>query len=92
MKPEGEQKAPERPAAPDDGLSPLARASWDASPYVGAVWKLVGGAAVGVGAGYWLDERLGTKPWVLVGLSVVGIAVGFYGFIRDVLRLEERRK
>jgi ATP synthase protein I len=62
----------------------------NAQPYVAAVWKLVGGAAAGVLGGYLLDRRLGTTPWLLVGLSTLGIVVGFYGFIRDMLRLGKR--
>ncbi|MBI3184469.1 MAG: AtpZ/AtpI family protein [Myxococcales bacterium] len=61
-----------------------------ASPYISAVWKMVGGAAVGVLGGYFLDNWLGTTPWLLVALSVVGISVGFYAFIREMSRLGKR--
>ena len=74
----------------DDGLSPVAREMHAAQPYIGAVWKLVGGAVFGVLAGYFLDKWLHTTPWILVGLSVVGISVGFYGFIRDMLRMGKK--
>jgi ATP synthase protein I len=74
----------------DDGLSPTAREMHAAQPYIGAVWKLVGGAVFGVLAGYFLDKWLHTTPWILVGLSVVGICVGFYGFIRDMLRMGKK--
>jgi ATP synthase protein I len=73
------------------GLGNQARVMQSAAPYMGAVWKLVGGAAVGVLVGGWLDKRWGTTPWLLVGLSAVGITVGFYGFIRDVTRLGKKR-
>ena len=73
-----------------DGLSNTARAMRGAQPYLAAVWKLVGGAAVGVIGGMLLDRWLGWTPWGLVGLSVVGICVGFYGFIHDMLRLDKR--
>lgn len=71
-------------------LSSVARQMRAASPYISAVWKLVGGAVFGVLAGYFLDKWLGTTPWILVGLSALGISVGFYGFIRDMLRLGKR--
>ena len=74
----------------DDGLSPTASAMRAAQPYINAVWKLVGGAVFGVVAGYFLDKGLHTTPWFLVGLSVVGICVGFYGFIRDMLRMGKK--
>jgi ATP synthase protein I len=73
------------------GLGQEARALQAAVPYIGAVWKLVGGAVFGVVAGGWLDKKLGTTPWLMVALSAVGISVGFYGFIRDVTRLGKRK-
>jgi ATP synthase protein I len=75
----------------DAGLSETAKSMREASPYIGAVWKLVGGAVFGVLGGYILDKVLGTTPWILVGLSVAGISVGFYGFIRDMLRLGKKK-
>jgi ATP synthase protein I len=72
-------------------LSPAARQMREATPYISAVWKMVGGAVVGVLGGYLLDRWLGTTPWLLVGLSVVGIVVGFYGFLRDMTRLGKKQ-
>lgn len=63
-----------------------------AMPYVGAVWKMVGGAAVGVLAGYFLDKWLGTTPWLLLALTTVGITAGFYGFIREITRLGKKKQ
>ncbi len=74
----------------DEALGEAARQMRAAQPYISAVWKLVGGAAFGVLAGYFLDRWLGTSPWILIALSCVGIAVGFYGFIRAVLDLGKR--
>jgi ATP synthase protein I len=73
----------------DDGseLSETARQMRAAEPYIGAVWKLVGGAVVGVLGGYFLDRWLGTTPWLLVALSSLGIGVGFFAFIQTMLRL-----
>ena len=72
-------------------LSPTARQMQAAMPYISAVWKMVGGAVVGVLGGYLLDRWLETTPWGLVGLSVVGICVGFYGFIHEMNRLGKKR-
>lgn len=74
----------------EDGLSDTAREMRRAQPYLNAVWKLVGGAVFGVLAGYFLDRWLGTSPWILLGLSVLGIGVGFYAFIRDMLRMGKK--
>lgn len=71
-------------------MSTAAKQMRAAEPYISAVWKLIGGAVVGVLGGYLLDDWLGTKPWLLVGLSVVGISVGFYAFLRAMLQLSKR--
>jgi len=71
-------------------LSTAAKQMRAAEPYISAVWKLIGGAVVGVLGGYLLDDWLGTKPWLLVGLSVVGISVGFYAFLRAMMQLSKR--
>jgi ATP synthase protein I len=72
-------------------LSSTARQMQAAMPYMAAVWKMVGGAVVGVLGGLMLDRWLGTKPWLLVGFSVVGIVVGFYGFLHDMSRLGKKK-
>lgn len=73
-------------------LGETARQMRAAEPYIAAVWKLVGGAVVGVLGGYYLDKWLGTSPWLLLGLSVAGISVGFYGFLREMARLGKRKR
>jgi len=81
----------QRPRADaDEGLGNAAKQMRAIEPYISAVWKLVGGAAVGVLGGYFLDGWLGTRPWLMVALSLVGIAVGFYAFLRAMLHLPNR--
>lgn len=36
-------------------------------------------------AGYWLDGRLGTGPWLLLAGMLLGMASGFVSFFRFVL-------
>lgn len=72
-------------------LGSTARQMQAAAPYISAVWKMVGGAVVGVLGGLLLDRWLGTKPWLLVVLSVVGICVGFYGFLHEMTRLGKKK-
>ncbi len=74
----------------DEGLSPTARGLRAAQPYINAVWKLLGGAVVGVLGGYYGDRALGTTPWLTVGLSLAGISVGFYAFLREMLRMGKK--
>jgi F0F1-type ATP synthase assembly protein I len=43
--------------------------------------------AAGLGAGYWLDDQLGTRPWLLLGggtLGVVGALVYFFRTVTDL--------
>ncbi|MBN8230645.1 AtpZ/AtpI family protein [Corallococcus macrosporus] len=77
--------------APGSELGETARQMRAAEPYISAVWKLVGGAVVGVLGGYFLDKWLGTAPWLLLGLSLVGIGVGFYGFLHAMSQLGKRK-
>ena len=78
------------PNREEPGLGRAAQQLRAAEPYISAVWKLVGGAAVGVLGGYFLDRWLRTTPWLLVVLSTIGIAAGFYGFLHDLLRTNKR--
>lgn len=89
-----EAMAEKEPRKDQDGseLSDTAREMRAAEPYISAVWKLVGGAMVGVLGGYFLDKKLGTSPWLLLGLSLVGISVGFYGFLHEMARLGKRKR
>ena len=33
---------------------------------------------IGLGLGYWLDSKLGTKPWLAIVLTLLGLAAGIY--------------
>ena len=49
---------------------------------------LVLATVIGLGAGYYADRWLGTKPWLtLLGLGL-GIAAGFVNLFRTVSRTE----
>jgi len=83
---------PDKKGEPEkDGLSPVAKQMRASEPYISAVWQLVNGAVFGVVGGYLLDRWLGTEPWLLLGLSVVGIAVGFYAFLKTMMRLGKKK-
>jgi F0F1-type ATP synthase assembly protein I len=77
--------------ADDDGLSSLAKLYREAAQWSSAVWQLTGSVMLGTGAGYWADSSLGTKPWGLLAGGLIGCAVGFYAFIRTVLRLMDSK-
>jgi ATP synthase protein I len=43
-------------------------------------------------AGVWLDNRLGTSPWLLLVFVFVGAAGGFYSMYRRVTAAQRRSK
>ena len=53
-------------------------------PYLGIGTTLAVTVLAGVGAGYWLDRRLGTNPVFLVVGGVVGIAMAGYEFWKTI--------
>ena len=55
---------------------------------------LVSGTIVGAGMGWFLDEWLGTNPWLFLIMLVLGIVAGFMNVYRDAQQLmkEEQRE
>ena len=43
------------------------------------------------GAGYWVDKRLGTDPWLLVFGAVGGLVIGMMQLLRMVDGLRRKR-
>jgi F0F1-type ATP synthase assembly protein I len=76
----------------NDGLSPLAKQSRAATPWLNAVWQFTGSVFFLVGVGYAVDKYGGTGPWGLVVGGLVGSGVGFYAFIRAANRLMDQDK
>lgn len=57
----------------------------DAAPYLGLGTTLAGSVLLGLGAGYWLDSRLGTQPaFFLVG-AVLGLLAAGLHFYRTLV-------
>lgn len=50
--------------------------------YLGLGFELAVPFVLFMYAGYRLDGRLGTAPWLLVVGALLGMAVGFYGLFR----------
>jgi ATP synthase protein I len=63
-----------------------------AGPYIDASWQLAGAVGAGTLAGWWLDRKLGTGPWLLVGGALFGIGIGFYLFFKILMNIEKKRK
>ena len=60
------------------------------------VWALVavmvGVGALGTVAGYLLDSRLGTRPWLLLVGAVAGLGTGLFLMLRFALAYIRREK
>jgi ATP synthase protein I len=46
--------------------------------------------AIGYGAGWWLDETFGTKPYLTLVMLLLGIAAAFLGLIRAARAFSRR--
>jgi F0F1-type ATP synthase assembly protein I len=61
------------------------------APYLGLGTTLAVTVLAGLGGGYWLDGRLGTRPvFVLLG-GVVGLGVALYEFCTTAAGLNQRK-
>ena len=49
-------------------------------------------SAIGFFLGRWLDEMLGTEPWLMILGIVSGIGFSFFGFIREIIILGDMEK
>ena len=64
---------------------------WDAILTAGTVGlHLVTATFVGAAMGYFLDDWLGTKPWLFLFWLIMGIIAGFRMVIQDMNRIARR--
>lgn len=49
---------------------------------------LVVGVAFGGFVGWWLDQYLGTRPWLMVVMLILGFAAGMMNVIRTARRMQ----
>ncbi len=65
---------------------------WEAALRLTGVGFFIGSSIVlGVFAGLWLDDRLGTKLFWVVGL-ILGLVVAFYGIYKMLLPLLDNKR
>ena len=79
----------EHPEGVGEGIASSYR---KAGPYIDASWQLAGAVGLGTLAGWWLDKKLSTGPWLLVSGALLGIGIGFYMFFRILMNLSKRPK
>jgi ATP synthase protein I len=60
----------------------------DSAPYLGIGTSLAVTVLLGIGGGYWLDSRFGTKPWFLMLGGVLGLGLALYQFFKTVAGLK----
>lgn len=58
----------------------------EAAPYLGLGTSLAVTVLLGVGLGYWADQKLGTRPWLVLLGAVLGLVLALYQFFKTVSR------
>jgi F0F1-type ATP synthase assembly protein I len=76
--------------APEDettgsGSRGFSRALREAAPYLGLGSTLAGSVLLGLGAGYWLDSKLGTRPAFFLAGAVLGMLAAGLHFYRTLV-------
>ena len=56
-----------------------------AGEYLGGGLQFAGAIVLFLFVGRWLDERLGTEPWLLLLGVMVGAVAGFYSLYRQLV-------
>jgi ATP synthase protein I len=54
--------------------------------------QLVASTFIGLAIGYYLDEWLGTKPWLLIFFLLMGIAAGFKTVYQEAKKIHDSDK
>ena len=62
----------------------------DAAPLLGLGTTLAVTVLAGLGGGYWLDGRLGSRPLFLLLGGTLGLAAGLYYFFKTVTGQQKR--
>jgi F0F1-type ATP synthase assembly protein I len=77
---------------PEDTSGASQKGGWtgalrDVGPYLGLGTTLAASVLLGLGAGYWLDSKLGTRPaFFLVGAVLGLLAAGLYFYRALVIK------
>ena len=82
---------PEKPPVPGREERDWTRALREAAPLLGLGTTLAVTVLAGVGGGYWLDGRLGTRPLFLLVGGVFGLGAALYHFFKAVAVDDKRQ-
>jgi ATP synthase protein I len=63
----------------------------EAAPLLGLGMTLAVTVLAGLGGGYWLDGRLGTRPVFLLLGGALGLGAALYHFVRTVAEQDRRQ-
>lgn len=63
-----------------------------AGEYLGGGLQFAGAIVLFLFVGRWLDERLGTEPWLLLLGVLVGAVAGFYSLYRQLVIAPRERE
>jgi ATP synthase protein I len=64
----------------------------EAGRHAGAGIQFAGSILLFLFAGYWLDGRLGSRPWLMILGAVVGAVAGFYSMYNRLVIVPERER
>jgi F0F1-type ATP synthase assembly protein I len=57
----------------------------EAAPLLGLGSTLAASVLLGLGVGYWLDGKLGTRPWLFLAGGAFGVLTAFVQFYKLVV-------
>lgn len=61
-------------------------------PYLGLGTQLAATVILMFYLGYWLDNKLNTKPFLVIIFSMLGSFTAIYNFIRSVIKLSSKKE
>jgi F0F1-type ATP synthase assembly protein I len=77
--------SPKEPEKNEGVPGDWSRALREAAPYLGIGTSLALTILLGLGAGYWVDGKLGSKPLFFLAGGGVGLVAAFLQFYRSVM-------
>jgi F0F1-type ATP synthase assembly protein I len=72
-------------------LSSLSDTYRKLSPYFNIGYVFAASVALLTFLGYYLDQKLGTNPWLTLVGAILGISTGFYNFFKTVSGSNEKQ-